>query len=158
VTVCLVDTSVLCEVLRVPGKCQRGGIEDALRVRIEAGESLLIPIVAVVELGNMIGQLADGTARRRTAERFVEFLRSAMDGTPGESERNPFTLTRILGDEQVLRRMLDDFVEQATSGLGVGDLAIRHEFELLRGQHRRRRVYVWTFDDRHLGGLDTGPR
>lgn len=77
-----VDTSVLLEVLRVPGKSQQpDAVRTELRERVGTGESLLLPTAAIVETGNHIAQIADGNLRRKYAESFVTILRSSTRGS-----------------------------------------------------------------------------
>lgn len=78
-SICLLDTSILCEVLEVPNRFQsQAAIEKELRRKIEAEETLLLPMISILETGNHIGQNGDGRQRRETAERFVRFVGEAL--------------------------------------------------------------------------------
>jgi hypothetical protein len=62
-----IDTSVLLEVLRVPGKSQQpGAIRSELRERVDAGESLLLPTAAIVEPATTSRRSPTGTCAGNT--------------------------------------------------------------------------------------------
>jgi len=145
-----VDTSILLELLRVPGKAQQPD-----KVRAELGElvgdrvQLVLPVATVIETGNHIAQVADGSARRRCAEVFVGLLRQTIEG------RVPWVLHSVAWDEGMLRKLCDgteatgSFVELAAAGvLGTGDLAILAECELYEERTAGVNVRVWTHDRR----------
>lgn len=148
--VCLVDTSVFVEILDVPGKAQQHGeVLNVLGEKIAAGETLFLPMAAVLETGNHIGQNGDGRLRRTCAARFVEQVQLALDGG------SPFKPISFLthGD---MRAWLSEFEDHATQGSGLGDLSIIHDWRRLCDQNPARRVYVWSFDG-HLSAYDRPP-
>ncbi|HEX4344931.1 MAG TPA: hypothetical protein VHZ31_05165 [Solirubrobacteraceae bacterium] len=58
-----IDTSVLVEILKVPGKSQNHErVTAELRARVESQESMILPTAAIIETGNHIAQVDDGTA------------------------------------------------------------------------------------------------
>jgi len=157
-SICIVDTSVLCELLRVPGKHSRekpGEFIDEMERRIEAGETLLLPMTAILEAGNHIGQVGNGRERREAAERFVNQVRKALDG------KSPFTPTPFF-ERDALARWLGEFpnwVQQSDikgKRSGFGDLSIVEEWHRQRSLHPTRRVYIWTQDLR-LKAYDSKP-
>ena len=80
-TICLVDTSIFCNVLEVPGRCQdKDAALAGLKEKIEANWSLLLPVAAIIETGNHIARVADGRLRRSVAERFVAQVKMALNG------------------------------------------------------------------------------
>lgn len=65
-TVCIIDTSVFCEMLRVPGRSQRPEeIIGELESKLSADEILLLPIATIVETGNHIGRIPYATCSRQ---------------------------------------------------------------------------------------------
>ena len=63
--ICVVDTSVLCELLRVPGRMGASReVETHLESKVENRETLVLPLVVLFETGNHIGNVKDGTGRR----------------------------------------------------------------------------------------------
>ncbi len=155
-SICLVDTSVFCEILGVPGRCSEQGDHAAeLREKLQGGERLLLPMATILEAGNHIGHVSGGQQRREVAERFVERVQKAIQG------ESPFTPTPFV-DQEVLAAWLDEFPDWAMrgdgkgKGSGLGDLTIKAEWERQCELHPRRRVYVWS-KDLHLRAYDRGP-
>lgn len=153
-----VDTSVLVELLEVPGKCQK---RDETRAELERllddGCTLVLPITTVIETGNHIAQIpvGHGAARRECAERYVNLLRATA------AERLPWVLHAVAWDERMLTKLcngvslpgagaaIGGFVELAGAGaLGAGDLAILAECELYADRTAGVEVGVWTYDER----------
>lgn len=151
-TIRIVDTSVLCELLRVPGKSSKSRHQRAFREleqALAARDSLLLPMATVYETGNHIGQNGKGQERRQAAMRFVDQVSMAIDG------ESPFSPMWIQQASDV-RDWLDEFPECAMRGVGLGDLSIVHLFERQRELHRTRRVLIWSYD-KHLHGYDSSP-
>jgi hypothetical protein len=148
--ICLIDTSILCEFLEVPNHCARAGeIAAELRLKIEHGETLLLPMSSILETGNHIGQNGDGRQRRAAAERFVELVEQAIRGA------TPFTPTPFFEPEQLLT-WLREFPDWVGHGSGFADLTIAQEFHRQRALNPLRRVYIWSLD-RHLSSFDFTP-
>ncbi|NYG33710.1 hypothetical protein HZU83_07735 [Sphaerotilus montanus] len=145
--VCLLDTSVLVEILDVPGKSQHCAVtRSALATRIEEGQTLFLPMTTVLETGNHIGQVGDGTLRRRCAQRFVAQVGQALEG------KSPFKPISFLRTDD-LRQWLAEFPDHAGRGSGLGDLSIIHDWKRLCAQNAARRVYIWS-RDQHLQAYD----
>ena len=144
-SICLIDTSILCEILQVPNRCgnyQEIYAEMERKIKIRK-ETLLLPMSAIIETGNHIGQNGDGRQRREAANRFVDFVRAAIRG------ETPFTTTPFF-EPEVIHAWLDDFPDWATHGSGFGDLTIVQEFHRQRSLNPSRRVYIWSLDNRHV--------
>jgi hypothetical protein len=143
--VTFIDTSVLCELLEVPGMCsQHEDIRSEFELRGDGGERFVIPITAVIETGNHIAQAAGD--RRAAAERFVRFLAAA-----GSSEA-PFTVHRLGWDEEFLTELCagnatgQPFIDLANAKMGAGDVAILVERDRFRRDSAYTQVQVWTLD------------
>lgn len=150
--VVLLDTSILCELLGVPGKSgvlQSGEVEGTLKTGCKQGDQFLLPWTSVIETGNHIGQVSDGSRRWQVAERFVKVVRASLDGEA------PWTLSSPV-DAARLRSLLNRFPEWATSGSGLGDLTIVDEFDRQCRLNPSRRVWIWSLD-RHLSSYDRRP-
>jgi hypothetical protein len=143
------DTSVLCELLKVPGKCQRAEeVEAEFRQRIKDGERFIIPVTAVIETGNHIAQ-ASGD-RRAAAERFDHWLRMSVAGDA------PFHVNLVAWDDDFLIKLCDgdaasqSLTDLAGSGqLGAGDVAILVERDrfVARSAYNRTHVRIWTLEN-----------
>lgn len=147
----IVDTSVLCNLLRVPHKDQDADIAveefgEAQRSR----DVFLLPIAVIYETGNHIAQSPNGARRRIVAEGFVELVRKAFGG------EIPFTPTPLQNPEDMVR-WLDEFPDRAANGMGFGDLSITKVWEEQCRLNQGRRVLIWSYD-RHLRGYDRLPK
>ncbi len=143
----IVDTSVLLNILDVPGRNEsREEVLAELEEMIDASDHLFIPMAAIVEVGNHIAQLGNGAHRRLAAERFVAEVRRAL------ADEAPWKPINFPSNQEVLS-WLDAFPDAAMQGLGMGDLSVKKEWEDLCAKYRMSRVRVWTLDD-DLAGLD----
>lgn len=143
----IVDTSVLLNILDVPGRNEsRAEVLAELEKLIDASNHLFIPMAAIVEVGNHIAQLGNGALRRAAAERFIAEVRKAL------ADEAPWKPINFPSNQEVLS-WLDAFPDAAMQGLGMGDLSIKKEWEDLCAKYRMSRVRVWTLDD-DLAGLD----
>jgi hypothetical protein len=149
-SICLIDTSVFCNLLRIPN-CDQDHVEvlAQLRLLIEQNVTLLLPLASVVETGNHIAQQGDGGLRRQTAERFVAKVTDAIEGNA------PWTTTPFFEPQQ-LRTWLAEFPEHAMRGISMGDLSVIKEWERQCVLHPLRRVTIWSLDG-HLAGFDREP-
>ncbi|KXX66263.1 hypothetical protein [Marichromatium gracile] len=145
--ICLLDTSVFVEILKIPDKAtQPVAILAQLEERIQRRESLFLPMATILETGNHIGQNGDGGARRQCAQRFVHQVSDALAG------QSPFKPISFLKAAE-LQAWLSEFPDHATRGSGLGDLSIIHDWQRLCAQNRGRRVYIWSLDE-HLSAYD----
>lgn len=86
-TICIVDTSILDELLSIPGwASHHDEVLTAYARRQQKREAFLLPIAVLIETGNHVAQVPDGARRRKAAELFQQFARSVLDG------QTPFTL------------------------------------------------------------------
>jgi hypothetical protein len=151
VSIALVDTSIFCNILDIPGRNQhRASVLAQLRVHIENRVTLLLPMATILETGNHIAHIRGGRLRRATAQRFVAQVQQALSGAA------PWTVPLPLLDPDALHTYLGEFPDLAMRGLGLGDLSIIKEFERQCQLHPSRRVFVWSLD-KHLKGYDRGP-
>jgi hypothetical protein len=143
----LIDTSVFCNIVPVPGFDQKreeavARLEDLIR----EGATLLLSMAAVLETGNHIAQLTDGRVRRKTALAFCKQVMDAIDGSA------PWTPTPFW-DIEALKHWLGESPQAATEGKAMGDLSMIKEWERQCELHRARRVFIWSLDG-HLAGYD----
>jgi hypothetical protein len=145
--ICIVDTSVFCNILGIRNRSQhQGEVLDQLETYIQQGASLLLPIATIYETGNHIAQQGDGGERRQKAQLFVDQVRA------GFSREAPWTPTPIQDLEEIVS-WLAEFPDSAMREIGFGDLSILKIWEEQCTLHPNRRVLVWTYDE-HLRGYD----
>lgn len=150
--VCVVDTSIFCEILALPGKSSLLADEHRKEfvTKAKSGEALLLPLAVVIECGNHVGQIRNGHARQSAAVAFVKQVTNALAGTA------PFTITPLLRLDE-WSTMLARFPEWALLyQSGIGDLSIVDVYERQCVLHPHRRVYIWSLDG-HLAGYDRRP-
>lgn len=147
--VAFVDTSVLCDLLQVPGKSQHAEqAKDELAQRTGRGERFILPVSTIVETGNHVEQ---ATNNRSAADAFANLVRAAIEG------RGPFQANTVTWDAAFLDRLLAgaatgvDFVDLAsTHQLGSGDVAILVERDMFVAAtaYSHQDVEIWTNDTR----------
>lgn len=148
--VIFVDTSVLLNLLNVPGKnADHNDLVSELKRLALAGATLVIPIAAVIEVGNHIAQLSKGHHRRECSKRFAGFLRDSLD------RKAPWIVTGVSWDETYLRRLVDghgtrpSLVNLCSAKVGSGDASILHELDRYRERSdlpSALPVRLWTLD------------
>jgi hypothetical protein len=144
-----VDTSVLCELVAVPGKSQRSEeVRAELRQRASAGEQFVLPVTAVIETGNHIAQARTGD-RHAAAGRFVALLQAVLAGD------RSFRLHQFSWDAAFLQALCDGdssgatFMQWAGTGqMGGGDIGILVERDRFveRSSLSRAEVGIWTLE------------
>lgn len=127
--VLIIDTSVLCCWLKVPGKEVAGPVDDRwdhARVkrlldaeRLE-GSTFVLPIATLIETGNHIAQAPILRYERATA--LADHLRDAADAaTPWAA----FTEQSELWDSSNLRTLAANWPALAAGGTSIGDATIK---------------------------------
>ncbi|MHB1536769.1 MAG: hypothetical protein ACYC1D_19605 [Acidimicrobiales bacterium] len=146
-SVTFVDTSVLCELLGVPGKsdpARQGDVTAEMDRRWRAGERFVIPVTTVIETGNHIAQ-CDGD-RFEIAGRLVRLLRSAAE------RQGPWLVLQTrLGEEFLGALCAGDSTGKSLEALaaarvGAGDVAVLVERDQLLASSAYTTAAVWTFD------------
>ncbi len=141
-----VDTSVLCNILDIPGRNQdRESVLRALRDEKRSCD-LILPVTTVIETGNHIAQLSDGRLRRQHADKLSDLLGLVITG------QAPWVLHTVEWGEGFLRSLLSGagtgtpFSDHVMTKLGLGDLCILTERELYRARVVNVDVGIWTLD------------
>ena len=148
--VVIVDTTVLLNILNVPGR--NGDREDViadLGRLLEEGANLLLPMGAVFETGNHIARLPDGNLRREYAEVFRDEVEKALSGSA------PWVPAELPSAHEVAS-WLAGFPEYAVREISMVDLSIIHAWKRAHARHPRHRVRIWSLDD-DLAGYDSRP-
>ena len=103
-------------------------------------------MATVIETGNHIAHVSNGSERRKTAERFSSILRLVA------ADEAPWQLHSVRWDGEYLERLVAggltglSLVDHAVSQLGCGDLSILVEREIFRAEARIQDVRIWTLD------------
>ena len=147
----LVDTSILLNVVDVPGRNQqRTEVLQVLEQRILQRDHLFIPLAAIIETGNHIAHVDDGGLRRQAAQRFAQAVGDALnDIAPWKPLNFP--------NRADLSSWLGSFSDSAMRKVGMGDLSIQKEWEQLCQKFPLSRVAIWSADS-DLQGFDRVPQ
>jgi hypothetical protein len=142
-----VDTSILCNLLDIPGKNQHQQvIREELRIKATRCD-LILPVTAVIETGNHIAQLANGHDRRDRAHRLHSLIDLVI------KRQAPWVLHTVEWGEPFLIELLKGggtgigLPDHALTGLGLGDLCILTERQMYRRRVTGVDVGIWTLDE-----------
>ena len=139
----LIDTSILLNLLGVPGRCQ-----DAETVKIEFDaairekDTLILPFATIIETGNKIAQIR-GERKHHIAEKFTEYLkRTALDEAP-------WSCASFDISNEDLFFYSEHFLDYADKSVGMGDLSIIHHYEKCKELLPVGNIMIWS-TDQHL--------
>lgn len=119
--VVFVDTTILCNLLEVPGKSQNVSEVKRRFADCRGSVVMILPVTAVIETGNHVAQLKNGFDRRSCAEKFTAVLRRTLD------HEAPWVLNTVEWGDAFLRSLLSgagsqtSLIELAAGGIGCGD-------------------------------------
>ncbi|WP_009632213.1 hypothetical protein [Synechocystis sp. PCC 7509] len=126
--VLVIDTSILCVYLEVPGKDTCGSnkdqwdkqrVDDLLKKEVQESTIFVLPLAAIIETGNHIAQAV--TKRYEIAQALAEIiLKTAKQETPWAA----FTEQSVLWDTQGLKNLAAEWPELAKQKLSIGDATI----------------------------------
>lgn len=151
---CLLDTTILLNILNVPGRNQdKDKVRADFQTYINAECLFIIPYVVAVEVGNHISQKGDGRVRRERASQFVNMMRSAFNN------ETPFKISSF-DLKKEWQTWIDEFVDSAgqnktpdkpNEGMSLTDLSIIKEYEALQAKNKANRnkrdtVFIWSLD------------
>lgn len=126
----VLDTSVLCCLLQVPGKETCGSGDDAwdhervsnlVASEIARSSILVLPLAAIIETGNHVAQAKTGD-RFSAATRLATIIASAAEGT---SPWAAFKHQADLWDSPKLRVLAATWPKLAAGGTSIGDATIK---------------------------------
>lgn len=127
--VLILDTSVLCCWLRVPGKEEAGPVDDRwnharidklLNEERENHSTFVLPIATLIETGNHIAQAP--AQRFECASSLATYLREAAEA---QSPWAAFTDQSSLWQADNLRLLAETWPRLASGGLSIGDATIK---------------------------------
>lgn len=148
----LIDTTVFCNIMQIPGMCSKL-VEmraELQRLVAQPGTTLLLPTATIYETGNHIAQNGSGNQRRQVAHLFITQVQAAFSGNA------PWAPTPLQSPEEMTIWM-DQFPDYDMRGVGLGDLSIIKTYDQQRALHPNSRVRIWSYDS-DLAGYDRYPR
>lgn len=125
----VIDTSILCSWLNVPGKetcgpdndrwdCKR--VTDTIESLKAEGAKFVMPLAVIIEAGNHIAQCS-GHQKHSVVRRFVNLIHATLDS---EEPWIAFTEQTILWSAESLSALIDRWQDFALSNHSLGDASI----------------------------------
>ena len=120
-----IDTSIVMNLLEIPNMCAEAAVvKDEFKTAVEAEETMILPMSTIIESGNHIAHIADGTIRRTKAMEFQTFLRKTA------KDEAPWKLYGLEMRKEDLLALANDFPEYALNlEMGIGDMSIIRFYE-----------------------------
>ncbi len=128
--VLIIDTSILCVWLEVPGKTTCGSTSDLwdkarvhrlLEAEIQSGTDLILPLAAIIETGNHIAQ--SSSRRYEMAQILSEIIVKAADS---QSPWGAFTAQSSLWTSEKLKQLATEWATKlAVQEVSMGDATIK---------------------------------
>ncbi|MEH2074150.1 MAG: hypothetical protein V7K57_07120 [Nostoc sp.] len=128
--VLLIDTSLLCVWLKVPGRETAGSdewnferVNQTIEAEIAESTTLVLPLAAVIETGNHIAQAktANSESKLIAAKKFAEIIAYAADETTLWAA---FSEQIVLWEAAALKDLAAKFPNQAVEKTSMGDASI----------------------------------
>lgn len=128
--VIIMDTSILCCWLNIPGKETCGPVDDQWnKQRVEEiilkekskKATFVLPFATIIETGNHIAQAK--VRRYEVASEFAEILRQTAEN---QSPWAAFTDQSVLWSEEGLKTLAEEWPSLAAQGLAIGDSTIKN--------------------------------
>ena len=144
----LIDTSILCELLEIPGKSNAASakkVKSEFAKLVGNGVRFILPLAAIIETGNHIAQNGDGNVRRYKGVTLKDFVVKSL------SEDSPF-LPSPLWDRGDLEAWIKDFPDSAMRGKGLGDVSIERDLQIAKERLKlpsSLSIEIWSKDS-HL--------
>jgi len=126
--VLVVDTSILCVLLDVPGKTVCGSqnnlwdkarVDSVLESEKEQGAFLVLPLAVIIETGNHIAHSQNAW---ECASAFCEIIKKSLDA---ESPWVSFSQQDVLWSKENLHTLANEWPEYAKSSFSIGDMTIK---------------------------------
>lgn len=141
----IVDTSILLELLDIPGFCQdRERITKDYQRRLRNGDRFQLPMGVVIETGNHIADVKDGTLRRDRAVQFEGLVRRTV-------ERGRTWQILRLPEPHEFADWCTQFPDEVMRGLSLVDAMLVRTWETTRRRGNMFRVAIWTKEHRLMG-------
>ncbi|MGM9572615.1 MAG: hypothetical protein ACI3ZR_10405 [bacterium] len=146
--VIFIDTSIMANILDIPFMNEeRSKVMEKLQDMINNSNkyTLILPLATIIETGNHIAHIKDGTIRREKAYKMAELLqKTANNEAPWE------WYGRELEDKDLMD-IAQKFPNTAmTMKMGIGDLSIIKAYEKYKkNTNSYIKVMIWSLD-KHL--------
>lgn len=146
-----IDTSIIMNLLEVPNMCADAkDVKEEFKAAVEAKETMILPMSTIIESGNHIAHIVDGTVRRTKALEFQTFLRKTA------KDEAPWKLYGLEMKKEDLLALADDFPECALRmEMGIGDMSIIRFYERYKKEVPAiGHIMIWSKDNHLMGYSD----
>ena len=140
------DTSIVMNLLEIPKMCADSEeVKKEFKAAVENKEILILPVSTIIESGNHIAHIANGTIRREKAIMFQEFLKKTAN------EEAPWTLYGVELTKEDLLILAEQFPDKALKmQMGIGDMSIIRFYEKYKATTPAiGSIMIWSTDN-HL--------
>lgn len=138
-----IDTSIMLNLLEVPGRCDRKEqVKQEWKEVLDAKETLIMPIATIIETGNHIAHIADGHARRTVTLKFQDFLEKTAES------KAPWTLYGNGLEKDEIKYISEHMEEFTQQQIGIGDMTIIYAYQkYLEEQPAIGTIMIWSTDE-----------
>lgn len=146
-----VDTSVLVELLDIPKMNDRHAqAQKEYKELAVKGDVFVLPIAVLIETGNHIAHIPDGTMRYQIAAQFSALVQKAVN-----AEDNWNTVPSI--STSTLEAIIEQFPAQAQGQTSFADISIIEQFnDYWQNRQPIGKMRIWAFDVHLQGYSRTG--
>lgn len=143
-----IDTSVLVELLDIPGMNQRNAQATTEYKKLAAqGDVFVLPVAVLIETGNHIAHISDGSKRYKIAKKFSNLVQQAIN-----SENNWNTVPDL-----PLDTIINQIPDMAKNQIGIGDISIIEQFnDYWQNRQPIGKIRIWAFDTHLQGYINEG--
>ena len=146
--VLILDTSILCVWLNIPGMnriekkgevaIERSDVESKIKEEIDDGTRIVLPLASVIECGNHITQIK-GHDPKVYVDTFADFILKSIHGT---EPWDIFTNQNELFDEVKFSELVEKWRSLAISGISMGDASILQVAELYASKNFTAEIFT----------------
>ena len=138
----VIDTSWLVELLRVPGKFDEqksNQVRTDFQEMIDNGATFILPIAVLLETGNHIAQIPDGSHRRDWANRLWDIVKDSRTKSELFTIEPAVNLPELDADIELFAT---EYAIQSVSLTDTQVIRIAQDWKNKPGYI----VHIWTFD------------
>lgn len=144
----IMDTSVLLNILDIPDKNQNHKVIFKEFLDASKTETLILHLATIIETGNHISHIANGSIRRAKAILFADYLDKTSRGDA------PWEYFGKELDKEDLAKIAKGFPTMASMCTGIGDMSIIRAYEKYKESVPAiGRIKIWSLDG-HLEGYE----
>lgn len=144
--VSIIDTSVLCNIIDIPHMNQDHKVimEELVLLQKDPQQTLILPLATIIETGNHIAHIANGSYRRERAQTMAELInRTVNDQAPWSYYGQEFEREDLL---EISRAVVDNAIIE----IGIGDLSIVQVYKKYKNTVPAiGSIRIWSLDN-HL--------